>query len=252
MTTIRVKKDERYFSASNEPFNDTRLSWESRGLMGYLLSKPNDWQVRMTDLDKQGPAGEHKLRRMLAELRKAGYMNRIRVVREGHKFDWITEVYESPSQNPRPASWGFSTSGSSTSGELPDIGSTDLPSTEEKIEKDDAQIFQALEKLMGALNSSIPRLVDTWLEKHPLEKILEAIEVAREKGARSEKYVDKILIGWEANGYPKTREEQVQAAKTRAPARSAGESPAPTVSQGVSVAQSWLAKKEQEMQHGRT
>jgi DNA replication protein DnaD len=69
---------------------------------------------------------------------------------------------------------------------------------------------------------------------------LEAIEVAKEKGARSEKYVDKVLIGWEANGYPRTREEQVQAAK---------KSPVP---QGVSVAQSWLAKKEQEMQHGRT
>jgi DnaD/phage-associated family protein len=147
--------------------------------------------------------------------------------------------------------------------DTPSTNSVDTPSTSEvdvndpvndpnKIERDDAQIFQALEKLMGALNTSVPRFVDTWLEKHPLEKILEAIEVAKEKGARSEKYVDKVLIGWEANGYPKTREEQVQAAKTRAPARSAGESPAPSISQGVSVAQSWLAKKEQEMQHGRT
>jgi DnaD/phage-associated family protein len=135
--------------------------------------------------------------------------------------------------------------------DTPSTNSVDTPSTSEvdvndpvndpnKIERDDAQIFQALEKLMGALNTSVPRFVDTWLEKHPLEKILEAIEVAKEKGARSEKYVDKVLIGWEANGYPKTREEQVQAAK---------KSPTP---QGVSVAQSWLAKKEQEMQHGRT
>jgi DnaD/phage-associated family protein len=135
--------------------------------------------------------------------------------------------------------------------DTPSTNSVDTPSTSEvdvndpvndpnKIERDDAQIFQALEKLMGALNTSVPRFVDTWLEKHPLEKILEAIEVAKEKGARSEKYVDKVLIGWEANGYPKTREEQVKAAK---------KSPAP---QGVSVAQSWLAKKEQEMQHGRT
>jgi DnaD/phage-associated family protein len=73
----------------------------------------------------------------------------------------------------------------------------------------DKTIFAALEKLMGALNSSVPRLVGTWTEKHPLEKILQAISMASEKGARSEKYVDKILIGWEANGYPRTREEQV-------------------------------------------
>jgi hypothetical protein len=102
MTTIRVKKDARYFSASNEPFNDKRLSWEARGLMGYLLSKPNNWKIRMHDLDEQGPAGARKLKRMLAELRLYGYMNRIRVKLDNGKFDWITDVYESPAQNPNP------------------------------------------------------------------------------------------------------------------------------------------------------
>jgi hypothetical protein len=137
MSIIRVKKDDKYFSASNEPFNDKRLSWESRGLMGYLLSKPNNWQVRMADLEKQGEAGNFKLRRMLAELRNCGYMNRIRVTKEGGLFDWITEVYESPSQNPKPSkevikitSGGKSTSGLSTSGKPPDIVITDEASTE--------------------------------------------------------------------------------------------------------------------------
>ena len=104
MTIIRVRKDARYFTASNEPFNDRRLSWEARGLMGYLLSKPDSWEVNMIDLSKNGPAGEHKLRRMLAELRSAGYMNRVRITLEKGKFDWLTEVYESPSQDPKPAS----------------------------------------------------------------------------------------------------------------------------------------------------
>ena len=105
--------------------------------MGYLLSKPNNWQVRMDALDKAGKAGEYKIRRMLAELRQYGYMNRIRVTVEGGKFDWITEVYESPSQNPKPSqkvqkrtSTRFSTSGSSTSGKLPDIVNTDSQSTD--------------------------------------------------------------------------------------------------------------------------
>lgn len=137
MTTIRVKKDVRYFSASNEPFNDKRLSWEARGLMGYLLSKPNDWEVRMSDLENQSNAGSHKLRRILAELRSCGYMNRIRITKGDGKFDWVTEVYESPSQNPRPSgkviktSGGKSTSGSSTSGKLPDILSTESLNTEQ-------------------------------------------------------------------------------------------------------------------------
>jgi hypothetical protein len=131
MTTIRVKKDSRYFTASNEPFNDKNLSWETRGLMGYLLSKPNNWQIRMDALEKAGPAGNYKLRRMLAEARKYGYMNRIRITLPGNKFDWITEVYESPSLNPNPsASYRKSTSGSSTSGKPTDIVNTEGEITE--------------------------------------------------------------------------------------------------------------------------
>jgi hypothetical protein len=93
MTTIRVKKDARYFSASNEPFNDKRLSWEARGLMGYLLSKPDNWEVRSADLEEQGPAGSRKVKRMLAELRICGYMNRIRTKMPDGKFVWTTRAH---------------------------------------------------------------------------------------------------------------------------------------------------------------
>lgn len=65
----------------------------------------------------------------------------------------------------------------------------------------------------GALNSLAADLISTWLEKHTDEWIIKAIEMAMAKKARSEKYVDKILINWEANGYPVSREEQVQVAK---------------------------------------
>jgi len=222
MTTIRVKKDARYFSASNEPFNDKRLSWETRGLMGYLLSKPNGWQVRMEGLEKAGPAGQHKLRRMLAEARLYGYMNRIRITLTGagNKFDWVTEVYESPSLNPNPsgkilkASGRFSTSGSSTSGKLPDIVITEEVITESKDINDDAKIFNALSMLTGGgLNSNTPKFVDTWKEKHTTEWILRAIQETKERRIRSIKYVDEILVGWEAGGYPKSRDERVKERK---------------------------------------
>lgn len=137
MSIIRVKKNDKYFTASNEPFNDKRLSWETRGVIGYLLTKPNNWQVRMEDLEKQGTAGSHKLRRMLAEARQYGYMNRIRISNPDGTFDWITEIYESPSQNPKPSksiikrtSSRKSTSGQSTSGKVPDIVNTDETSTD--------------------------------------------------------------------------------------------------------------------------
>lgn len=75
-------------------------------------------------------------------------------------------------------------------------------------------ISQKLELLQGGtLNSSSADLISTWLEKHTDEWIFLAIELAKGKGARHQNYVDKILIGWEANGYPQSREEKVQGAK---------------------------------------
>lgn len=174
MTTIRVKKDERYFSASNEPFNDKRLSWEARGLMGYLLSKPNDWKIRMHDLESQGPAKGRKLKRMLAELRLYGYMNRIRTKLDNGKFDWTTDVYESPSQNPKPTkgiiiaiptkrttgkksktSGAKRTGAKSTRAKRTDLTSTDSPTTELQnteivINKDALDLFKTyLGKFLG-------------------------------------------------------------------------------------------------------
>lgn len=97
---IRVIKDARYFTASNEPFNDKNLRWETRGLLGYLFSKPDSWEVRIKDLLKQGPAGEYKIRQMLDDARSYGYVVRVRIQEETGTFTWKTYVYESPSLNP--------------------------------------------------------------------------------------------------------------------------------------------------------
>jgi hypothetical protein len=92
---IRTVKDKGYFVASNTPFNDKRLSWEARGVLAYLLSKPDGWITRNGDLLKNGPAGERKIGRILKELQALGYMTRERVHEDG-RFDWVTCVYESP------------------------------------------------------------------------------------------------------------------------------------------------------------
>jgi DnaD/phage-associated family protein len=75
-------------------------------------------------------------------------------------------------------------------------------------------VAQKLSELTGgALNSITADLINEWLSKHTNEWIIKAIDMSIAKGAKSEKYVDRILIGWEANGYPKSRAEQVQGAK---------------------------------------
>ena len=96
LTIVRLPKIAKYFAVTNAVFADERLSWEARGLMGYLLSKPDDWQVRLHDLKRRGPAAEHKLRRMLRELERFGYLRRKRLRHADGTFSWTTTIYESP------------------------------------------------------------------------------------------------------------------------------------------------------------
>lgn len=90
------------------------------------------------------------------------------------------------------------------------------PNTKESIKTDErfAEISRSLALLSGGiLNSTSADLITIWLEKHTNEWILKAIDLAKAKKAKSANYVDSILIGWEANGYPKSRAEKVQDVK---------------------------------------
>jgi hypothetical protein len=89
-----------YHIVNNEPANDERLSWEARGIISYLLSKPDGWVCRNKDLENKGPAGRNKIKKCLKELQDLGYLTRFRENDDAGHFRWVTTVYESPSLNP--------------------------------------------------------------------------------------------------------------------------------------------------------
>lgn len=58
-------------------FEDTRLTYEARGLLAYILVKPDNWRIHVTDLARQaGPkgCGKDRVYRILGELKATGYM----------------------------------------------------------------------------------------------------------------------------------------------------------------------------------
>jgi len=90
--------------------------------------------------------------------------------------------------------------------------------SESEPEIGDAEIFTKLSELTGGgLSSNTPKFVDAWLERHTPARILEAIQIAKEKKGRSTNYVDAILTGWDIDGYPKTREERAAERKAKQP-----------------------------------
>lgn len=73
------------------------LRWADIGLLVYLLSKPDDWTVRVTDLVKQAGDGEHAVRSIFDRLEKAGFM-RTEALRDesGRIVQWVREYADYP------------------------------------------------------------------------------------------------------------------------------------------------------------
>jgi hypothetical protein len=75
MAIIRVEhnKDNPYIVMNKTGLNDPRLSFKAKGLLSYLLSKPDDWEVYVGHLAKQATDGKSAVRSGLKELIKYGY-----------------------------------------------------------------------------------------------------------------------------------------------------------------------------------
>jgi hypothetical protein len=90
-------RDRNFTIVPNGLIADDRLSWETRGLLVYLLSKPDHWQVNTKHLTGAGPGGVDRIRRMINEAIDVGYMvrRRLRNERGVYSGDEVV-VYDAP------------------------------------------------------------------------------------------------------------------------------------------------------------
>lgn len=100
LTIIRTPRgaNRPYFATARDTPQDNRLSWEARGVLWYLLSKPDDWEVQITDIMKQGDIGRDKAKRILKELRDNRYITTetMRDPETGQFIGKVDRVYEIP------------------------------------------------------------------------------------------------------------------------------------------------------------
>ena len=108
MSIIRVEhsKEKPYIVVSKATLDDPNLSWAAKGLWTYLIGKPDDWKIQVTQLakiyEKKG-GGEKAIYALLKELIQEGYCQRIQENGEHGKFQKITYVlYEFKNLLPLP------------------------------------------------------------------------------------------------------------------------------------------------------
>lgn len=98
-TIIRTEKSKEkpFVMIERIIFEDDGLSWRAKGLLGYLLSRPDNWSVCVADLVNRSTDGRDSCYAALKELGEAGYISKEAKTAEAGRFagyDYL--VHESP------------------------------------------------------------------------------------------------------------------------------------------------------------
>ena len=181
MIIRRGVRPRRYTVVDNETIEDEKLTWEARGLLIYLLSKPDHWRINRDHLAAQAPNGVAMVRRILSQLEEHGYLVRQRIQGEGGRIEWESVVYEVPAQTigmfaaSGPATGGSAdegaaTNGAATGGEssvlvMTEAASTDQEAPESKpsaFAEDADRLCELLADLIEANGSKRPTITASW------------------------------------------------------------------------------------------
>lgn len=140
MSIRRNPRPQRYTIIPNAVLEDQTLNWQAKGLLCFLLSKPDNWTINRSHLVDQTEDGETKVRNALKDLETAGYLVRRRISLPDGTFSWESIIFDEPNREEVAnvqvstigsfTTGGVTTGGVSTGGRSPILVSTEVVSTE--------------------------------------------------------------------------------------------------------------------------
>lgn len=103
MSVVKVIKKNRYVSLDNTMVSDKRLRWGARGLLAFLLSKPDDWSIKISHLITQGPESKDYILARFKELEQFGYLEVGAKYRDPVSGRFVRDftLYEQAAEKPR-------------------------------------------------------------------------------------------------------------------------------------------------------
>ncbi len=97
MAIIKImKKDNPFLQIDKTSIEDERLSWTATGLLTYLIGRPDNWEIRLSQLSKVKKCGKDKTRNALNELRNLGYVHYFEIRENGKIKETTYLVFEVP------------------------------------------------------------------------------------------------------------------------------------------------------------
>ena len=90
-------KDNPYVMVDKRIIDNVNLSFKAKGILVYLLSRPDGWEVNLMDLANRSTEGLSAVKSGCRELKEKGYLKHAGIRRIDGKFDTVIwEVHEAP------------------------------------------------------------------------------------------------------------------------------------------------------------
>lgn len=93
---IRRRHTANYTTIGNELFNDERLAADEVGILAYLLSRPDDWEVRRPALMRRWRCGDDRIKRVIHSLIRTGWCRAQKTRLSNGTFHTIYEILDEP------------------------------------------------------------------------------------------------------------------------------------------------------------
>ena len=200
MAVFRVYKESGNFVTVHKSFiHDDNLSWKAKGILLYLLSRPDDWRIYETELNKHSSDGRDSLRTGIKELEQAGYIHRTRRRNEkGQLREYEYQVFEQPNQIGKTYVGKTNIGKSNTTNN----NSTNNNNTNNET-GDTSQIFQLVSKELEMIQSplKVQELEDelNLIKGNKLEITTVAINYCKQN-KKGINYLIKVLRNWNNEG----------------------------------------------------
>ncbi|EFS19495.1 DnaD domain protein [Staphylococcus hominis] len=241
MTTYRVKKESGNFVTIHKGFiTDDRLSAKAKGILLYLLSRPDDWQIYTLEVVKHMNDGQKSINSGINELIKVGYVERSRKRKDNGDFngyDYV--VYEKP-KNIREMPFGENAKRENAKGHTTNINNTykDLTNNydteinssssasttkQQPPSHSYSNVFNFYqENGFGILQPFVVDQIDNWIKDFNGNEniVIEALKEAATNNVCKWSYANSILKSWYQDGIKsiddiEARRKQREASKNK-------------------------------------
>ncbi|MDU6163362.1 MAG: DnaD domain protein [Staphylococcus epidermidis] len=224
MAVFRVYNETGNFVTVHKNFiHDDNLSWKAKGILLYLLSRPDDWQIYESELVRHSTDGLSGLKTGIKELEKVGYIQRTRKRDDkGRLKEYEYAVYEKPNHI-RFSNVGKTYIGKTYVGEshTTNNNSTNNDLTNNKntnnVTDETSKSFQYISNNLEIIQSPLKAQQLEEAIKDFKDNKLEIVTVATDYCKENNKginYLIKVLENWNKDGV-NTKEKAISKVKPR-------------------------------------